>query len=303
MNALLCKGIVFDIQRYSIHDGPGIRTTVFVKGCPLACKWCSNPESQTTEPIVMLNATNCLHCGVCKNLCAQGAIDYSLPGYINRTLCTNCGKCVAVCIARALVFSGKIMTVFEVLQEIKKDAVYYRRSNGGITVSGGEPLGQFEFVAALLEESKKHGWNTAIETAGYGSQESIEKIMPYVDLALLDIKQMSTAQHLVATGVTNNLILHNAFKIAQSSKQTIIRIPLIPDFNADEESIRRIVDFVKHIPTVEEIHLLPYHKLGVNKYMALGREYYNKELLAQSELETFKRIITKGGFSASIGGI
>jgi pyruvate formate lyase activating enzyme len=302
VHTLLYKGIVFNIQKFSIHDGPGIRTTIFTKGCPLACRWCSNPEAQLTEPVVMLNAINCLHCGLCKNICTKHAIDYSLSGYINRTLCTDCGKCAAACVASALVVSGKVMTVFEVLQEIKKDAVYYRRSHGGITVSGGEPLVQFEFVAALLEESKKNGWHTAIETSGYGSQESIEKIMPYVDLALLDIKQISTSKHLIATGVTNKLILQNSLKIAQLTKQTIVRIPLIPDFNADEESIRMIVEFVKNMPNVQEIHLLPYHKLGATKYTALGREYYNKEPLTQSDLEVFKNIIVDNGFGVLIGG-
>ena len=303
MNDLSQTGIVFNIQKFSIHDGRGIRTTVFVTGCPLACKWCSNPESQTKIPIVMLNAPNCLHCGACRGSCAIKAIDYSLHGYINRQLCTNCRKCAEVCCAGALVVSGKVVTVAEVLRELKKDAIHYRRSRGGITISGGEPLGQAEFVAALLKASKRQGWHTAIETTGCGLQESIEKVLPYVDLVLLDIKQMSPELHQKGTGITNTFILQNVIKIAQMSKQLIVRVPVIPGFNADEKSISLIVEFAKTMRGVQEIHLLPYHKLSANKYLALGKKLnHDVELLTPAEINVFKQIVERNGFHCSVGG-
>lgn len=200
------EGIVFNIQRYSIHDGPGIRTIVFLKGCPLACQWCSNPESQKLSPEMIYNSTSCIGCGACQNVCSVGAIDPSNPYWIDRKRCTSCGKCQEVCFSGALQMKGQTMTVAEVIKELKKDATIYRRSGGGITLSGGEPLVQSEFARELLMACQSLGWHTAIETTLYASAEVIDKVFPYIDLALVDVKSMDAGIHQKYTGVSNDLI-------------------------------------------------------------------------------------------------
>lgn len=188
-------GTVFDIQRFSLHDGPGIRTIVFLKGCPLSCQWCSNPESQSIKPVIMYKEDDCLHCGRCITACKRGAISPENKTWINRELCSGCGECVNACPAGALVLKGKTMSIQQVIRELKKDATTYRRSGGGITLSGGEPLMQYEFASELLQACKGQGWNTAIETTGVGSREAIEKVIPYVDTVLLDIKHKIGRAH------------------------------------------------------------------------------------------------------------
>ncbi|MBP2646177.1 MAG: glycyl-radical enzyme activating protein [Firmicutes bacterium] len=300
------KGIVFNIQKFSIHDGPGVRSIVFIKGCPLSCKWCSNPESQDGQPIVMFNEKNCIHCGKCLTVCTHHAIDSSVRGLINRKLCVNCGYCATICPAQALIVSGKSMSVREVIQEIKKDAIMYRRSNGGITVSGGEPLFQADFVAELLKACKLLGWHTAIETTGYASVAQLEKVLPFVDTVLFDIKNIESESHLDGTGKTNELILANALRIAiTGSCNVVVRVPLVPNFNANPRCVHLICEFVKYMTGVKEIHLLPYHKLGANKYELLGREYPIDDALQTPEEEDvyeYKKIVEEHGFRCIIGG-
>ena len=298
-------GIVFNIQKFSVHDGPGIRTIVFFKGCPLACKWCSNPESQTAQPVVMLNPRNCVKCGKCQPACLRGAIDYSRRGYIDREQCVNCGHCASVCYAHALVVSGKTMTVAAVMEEVRKDAVHYRRSQGGVTLSGGEPLLQADFAGELLKACQAHGWHTAIETTGFATEESLLKVIPYVDMVLLDIKHIDAELHKEGTGITNEVILRNALKIAAMAKETIVRVPVIPGFNDDARSIRLICEFAKYLKGVREIHLLPYHKLGANKYESLGRELpmdAGAKSPAEAEIHEFCNNVTRQGFQCVIGG-
>ena len=298
-------GIVFNMQKFSVHDGPGIRTIVFMKGCPLSCKWCSNPESQNPQPIVMLNPRNCVKCGKCRTACKRSAVDYSLLGYIDRTKCVNCGCCAAACHYGALVLSGKAMNVGAVMAELKKDAVHYRRSGGGVTVSGGEPLMQADFTGEIIKASKLQGWHTAIETTGCATEESLLKVIPYVDLVLLDIKNIDSEVHRRDTGIANEGLLRNALTIAAMARQVIVRVPLIPGFNADARSIRLICEFAKYLRGVKEIHLLPYHKLGANKYESIGREYSMNPALkppAESDIRQYSEIVTDQGFHCVIGG-
>ena len=238
------SGTVFDIQRFSLHDGPGIRTIVFLKGCPLSCKWCSNPESQNMKPVIMYKKNECLHCGRCINACSKKAISFENKTFIDRSICTGCGECANACPAGALVVKGKTMTVQQLIRELKKDATTYRRSGGGITLSGGEPLVQYEFAAELLRACKAQGWDTAIETTGAGITEAVEKVIPYVDTVLLDIKHLDTEKHKKFTGIGNEQILKNAARISQISS-TVVRVPVIPGFNYSEEEIKAITEFAK----------------------------------------------------------
>ena len=264
-------GTVFDIQRFSLHDGPGIRTIVFLKGCPLSCQWCSNPESQSIKPVIMYKEDDCLHCGRCITACKRGAISPENKTWINRELCSGCTT--------------------------------YRRSGGGITLSGGEPLMQYEFASELLQACKGQGWNTAIETTGVGSREAIEKVIPYVDTVLLDIKHMDGEQHKKFTGVSNDLVIKNAPEICKISN-TVIRVPVIPGFNYSVEDIKAIAEFARTLVGIRTIHLLPYHSFGENKYGLLGQDYTLKQIkpLAPEDLEECKAVVESYGFQCIIGG-
>ena len=297
------SGTVFDIQRFSLHDGPGIRTIVFLKGCPLSCKWCSNPESQNMKPVIMYKKNECLHCGRCINACSRKAISFENKTFIDRSICTGCGECANACPAGALVVKGKTMTVQQLIRELKKDATTYRRSGGGITLSGGEPLVQYEFAAELLRACKAQGWDTAIETTGAGITEAVEKVIPYVDTVLLDIKHLDTEKHKKFTGIGNEQILKNAARISQISS-TVVRVPVIPGFNYSEEEIRAITEFAKTLRGMRTIRLLPYHTFGENKYDLLGRDYALADIkpLKPEELEHLKTMVEREGFQCIIGG-
>lgn len=297
------RGTVFDIQRFSLHDGSGIRTIVFLKGCPLSCQWCSNPESQGVKPVVMYKQEECLHCGRCEAACKLKAISPHNKTFIDRSICTGCGECVNACPSGALVLKGKTMTVQQVVKELKKDATTYRRSGGGITLSGGEPLVQYEFASELLKACKAQGWDTAIETTGCGSETAIEQVIPYVDTVLLDIKHMNPEKHKQYTGVTNELILKNAQMISRISN-TVVRVPVVPGFNYSEEEIEEIAKFATTLRGVRSIHLLPYHTFGENKYDLLGRNYELDGVspIKPEELEKYKETVERHGFQCIIGG-
>ncbi|WP_293665803.1 glycyl-radical enzyme activating protein [Tepidibacter sp.] len=298
-------GIVFNMQRFSIHDGPGIRTIAFLKGCPLTCDWCSNPESHKKKPEVMFNLNNCKGCRKCEKVCALGAIDFSLPHRVNQDICTGCGKCVEVCFPRGLVMSGNKRMVEEVIKDLKKDSTQYRRSGGGITLSGGEPLLQQDFSEELLKACKALGWHTAMETTAFAKKDVIEKVIPWVDLVLLDIKSIDASQHKRYTGVNNEIILENAKTIAQLGVEIIVRVPVIPMFNADEKSIRDIANFTKSLGVVKELHLLPYHRLGVNKYECIGKHYPirpNIKTPSEDTMMKLKGIVESVGIKCSVGG-
>lgn len=256
------KGRIFDIQKYSIHDGPGIRTIVFLKGCPLRCRWCCNPESQIREIQTMV----------------QG------------------GKEKVV---------GRDVTVSEVMEEVKKDMPFYRRSGGGMTLSGGECLMQPEFAGALLRSAKESGINTAIESTGFARFVVIqEKILPWLDLYLMDIKHIDSKKHRLFTGQPNELILENAKKITDSGQRLIVRVPVIPTFNDTAEEIYEISHFARSLRGVEEINLLPYHRLGLDKYAGIGRDYSLTHLEPPSNeyMEMLKEVAASAGLRVKIGG-
>ena len=260
-DTLNTRGRIFDIQRFSTHDGPGIRTIVFLKGCALRCRWCCNPESQSYEIEEMLQN----------------------------------GKKKII---------GRDVTVAEVLEEVKKDRPYYKRSGGGVTLSGGESLLQPEFATALLKACKENAINTAIETTGFASKEVIESYLPYLDYVLMDIKHINSRKHEEFTRQPNEKILANARLIAEKAKSLIIRVPVIPTFNDTEAEIGEIAAFAKSLPNVTEIHLLPYHNMGRDKYMGLGRDYPMGDLKSPSneQMARLQKAAEAYGLTVHIGG-
>lgn len=298
-------GTIFNMQRFSIHDGPGVRTIVFFKGCPLKCDWCSNPESQDPYIQIMFNEKNCIGCKKCEKRCPVGAIDMLRDGRIDRELCIDCGICVENCYPGGLVKTGEQTTVEKVITELKKETVQYRRSGGGVTLSGGEALMQPDFSAELLKACRAMGWHTAIETTAYASEDVIDKVIPFVDLVLLDIKSLDDEKHKKYVHVSNEGIIKNAKKISTLGIEIVIRVPVIPEFNCDEKSIYDIAKFAKNLNGVQRLDLLPYHKLGSNKYENLGRDYtMGQEIKTPDEntMNKFKEIVEECGLVCTIGG-
>jgi pyruvate formate lyase activating enzyme len=298
------KGLIFNIQRFSIHDGPGIRTTVFMKGCPLRCLWCSNPESQGFTPELIVRDINCRRCGACAQACPQGAITVSREK--GRTIdwdrCDRCLKCVDACIYNALNRCGQYLGVSEVLDEVLRDEAFYRNSGGGITVSGGEALSQPRFVLNLLSASRQRGLHTVLDTTGHAARENLDSVMPFVDLVLWDIKHLDTREHRRTTGAGNELILENLDRVARFGKTIWLRVPLIAGFNDAPEHIRALAVLGK-TKGAEKISLLPYHEGGRTKCEQSGRPYPFPEgrTPADEHIEHLKRMIEREGLKASVG--
>lgn len=287
------SGVIFNIQRYSIHDGPGIRTTVFLKGCPLRCTWCQNPESQRVQPELMLDRAACTLCGGCLLACREQA-NQILGGAltVDRAKCTGCGACAEACPADARKISGRVATVDEILDVVVKDRAMYEKSSGGLTVSGGDPVFQPEFTVALLKEAKKRGLHTAVETCGYTSWETLKEILEHTDHLLYDIKSVNERAHKIGTGVSNRRILENAKNAARLGHLTMqVRTPLIPGFNDSEEHIAQVADFVTGelgLPA-GNLSLLKYNKYMEGKYESLDRGAQLIRLEPQSD-EYFERL-------------
>jgi pyruvate formate lyase activating enzyme len=267
-------GIVFDIKKFSIHDGPGIRTTVFLKGCPLACWWCHNPESQSIGVEIMLQERRCIRCGACVGECPNGAIMETEAGVqTDLAVCTSCGECVSSCQAEARQLVGREMTVREVLADIRQDTLFYDQSGGGVTFSGGEPLSQHRFLTALLKSCREEELHTILDTCGFASWEIFDAIRPYVDVFLYDLKLIDDEQHKQYTGVSNQLILSNLKALVMHDQQMIVRIPLIPGITDTEHNLRAIAEYLATMPNVIEVNLLPYHDSARGKYARLGQLY------------------------------
>ncbi len=270
---------VFDIQRFSLHDGPGIRTTVFLKGCPLRCLWCHNPESKSKKAELTLYKNRCIGCLDCLSACPNGVHSVSPSGehLLDRTRCLVCGACAAACTG-ALEVCGTEMRPEEVLEEVLKDLPFYENSGGGLTVSGGEPLLQAEFTYALLSMAKSRGLHTAIETSGYAPWETVREIAAVTDLFLWDVKETDPARHKAYTGVDNAVILENLRRLDAQGAKIVLRCPVIPGCNDREEHFAAVGKLAETLSAVEHVDIEPYHPLGISKADALGQEYPLRDL-------------------------
>jgi pyruvate formate lyase activating enzyme len=284
---MLITGLIFDIQRFSVHDGPGIRTTVFFKGCSLRCFWCHNPEGLSPKIQIQFNINRCIQCGACITACAEGAHEIidGLHSY-DRPLCKQCGNCVETCYAEALLKVGREVTVQDVMDEVLADRAFYETSGGGVTLSGGEPVLQTEFAKALLTACKTQGVHTAIETAGNVRWDSLEQLLPEIDLVMMDLKIIDPSRHRQFTGVDNTRILENATRLAKSQMPLHFRTPVVPSVNDSEAEIIEIANFIKGLMqgrrNLIQWELLPFHRLATDKYRSLGYEYQASELSAPS---------------------
>ncbi len=297
------EGIVFNIQRYSIDDGPGVRTTVFLKGCPLTCLWCSNPESRNPLPEVTWRYTSCKRCGTCVKTCPLGLIRLDEDGvHIDRKACNRCGKCIEACVPEALRMSGTKMTVEEVYKVVKRDINFYKASGGGLTCSGGEILSQADFVAALFKRCRKDGIHTCADTSGYGSGKAMEKILTYSNLIYFDLKHMDPVEHEKFCGQSNDLILSNLALAVKKKVPLVIRIPLIPGYNNSDENITAIAKTVAGLIKKARVNILPYHSYGANKYRMIDIKYQLDDVKnpAEEELDRAKKIIESFGLKCEI---
>ena len=289
-------GTIFNIQPFSVYDGPGIRTTVFLKGCNLRCAWCHNPESWQSKPQLQLLEEKCVGCGACFKTCPQG-VHYLEDGVhkLERDRCTGCGLCADSCFAGALVLTGKQVTTDEVMQRLTEDALYFKNSGGGVTFSGGEAMLQIDFLEELLQKCKEAGIHTAVDTAGHFPFDRYEQILPYTDLFLYDIKAYEAATHRELTGVDNGRILENLPKLLEHGARVIVRIPCIPGGNW--EDMEQIAEYLRGMP-VEQVELLAYHRLGEGKRKALGMELKTFVSPSAAEMEALLAMFLEKGIPA-----
>lgn len=299
-------GTIFNTQKFSIHDGDGIRTLIFMKGCPLACLWCSNPESQSPDIEVMDVKSNCTGCGKCAALCDCHAVKGGSFD-IDRSLCRRCGKCAAKCYANAKKLVGKRVTIRELMQLIEKDRVFYTNSGGGVTIGGGEPLAQPLFVRELLRTCRESNIHTAIETCGYGQWENIKEVFEAADQIFFDLKAMNPDLHWQLTGVRNDEILENAVRAAELGKEIIFRVPLVLGCNDSADNMKETGNFVSYLQKKNSgisIELLPYHNLGEDKYRWLGRTYSLAKLEkpCQEELNACRQLLAERCGNVLTGG-
>ena len=302
MNA---KGIIFDIKKYAIHDGPGIRCTVFLKGCPLRCSWCHNPESWQGEPEPMFRPIRCIRCGRCIEVCPESAISFVHEAPVTDTArCTRCGTCLTFCPANARQIIGRAATAAEVLEEIEKDLVFYDTSDGGVTFSGGEPMIQPDFLESMLVGCQDLEIHTAVDTCCYVKTEIVRRISDYADMFLCDIKHMDSDKHKQFTGVDNQLILDNIALLAERGKDIVVRVPVVPGFNNDLIAIEQIGVFVKSLKSIREIDLLPYNSGGSSKAERLGRKSAvpQRGPMRNEEINRLAECLQGLGFIVKVGG-
>jgi pyruvate formate lyase activating enzyme len=305
-----CPGRIFNIERNGQVDGPGIRTVVFFKGCPLQCRWCHNPESQSTRTEILYDADRCLLCGTCAQVCLHASVDLDALNKVrqhDRDICTCCGACVRACPAQALEMAGYEVAVNPLVDEITRGAVFYRRSGGGVTLSGGEPLLQPDFCLQLLTACRDEGIHTALDTCGQAKWQRIYDILPLVDLFLYDLKHVDDQKHRAGTGVSNHLILDNLAKLAAECRdgypEIIARIPVIPGFNATIEEVGEILAFLQGLDTIRQVEILPFHHYGESKYRKLQKtnDFYSCPLLSGGFVDDCAAMAEKSGFEVIRG--
>ncbi len=302
------SGLVFDIQKFAVHDGGGIRTLVFLKGCPLRCQWCSNPESLGKKPEMIFVPNNCISCGACLTVCPSDAIRQAEPQSVglkmDREKCTLCGSCARSCYAGAINIIGRYLSVPELMAIIERDRKFYEQSNGGVTFSGGEPTAQPEFLTAALKELQERGIHTAIETSSFAPWDTFEPILRHVDLVLTDIKHMDDAEHRRLTGVSNRPILNNLRAISRLGIPMKIRLPLIPGLNDSPENLTATAEFAKKLGSLQSLDILPYHRLGEGKWRQLGVDYSLCGLKPQNEneVQAVAAFLSDRGIQVGIGG-
>lgn len=303
--------LITNIQKYSIHDGDGIRTSVFFKGCPLKCAWCHNPETQNFKKQILTNREKCTGCGACVQACPNGAIRIEDGKAVtDHNKCDGCGKCREYCLANIREVAGKEYAIKELVKELKKDEMFYEESGGGVTLSGGEVMCMdMDYILPLVKELDRHGITVTIDTCGYAPYENFEKILPYINTFLYDIKVMDDEVHQKYIGVSNQLILENLEKLSADparKAKIYIRIPTIKGVNADDASMQAVIDWLKaHHIQVAQVNLLPYHNTGSSKYGRLETDYPGEALQtpAKEEMEHFTELFKKAGFqNTKIGG-
>lgn len=298
--------MIFDVRRYSINDGPGIRVTVFFKGCPLHCAWCHNPESISTQVQKMYNADKCIGCRSCVEVCPENACTLTPDGIVtDRDLCTGCGRCADICPTKATEMSGRVATVDEIIEIVEKERVFFDQSGGGVTFSGGEPLLQPEFLIALLDECGSRSIHRAVDTTGFAKTETLLEVAKRTDHFLYDLKMMDSERHRRWTGVGNEKILANLEILAATGADINIRIPLVKGVNDDMENIDRTAVFVASLPGAKKrVNILPYHNIMVSKHLKLG-SIFNADSMAEPDEKELQNIVAgfaRHGLVALIGG-
>ncbi len=298
--------LIFDIKRYAINDGPGIRITIFLKGCPLSCKWCHNPESQSPAAQKLYTATRCIGARECIKVCPEDALTLTPKGIVtDYSACTLCGICADVCPTKAIEMSGRLYDASELLEIIEKERIHIDQSNGGVTFSGGEPLMHPEFLLEMLKACGEHNIHRTVDTCGFADTETLLEVAKRTELFLFDLKVMDAAKHKRWTGVSNKLILENLKILAETGANINIRVPLIKNVNADKTSLQEMAKFVSELPGKKPVvNILPYHNIAVNKYNKLGSEYNEFNMAEPTEKEQNRalQIFEAFGLEAEIGG-
>ena len=299
------SGMIFDVRRFSIHDGPGIRTTVFFKGCPLSCWWCHNPESQHMQKEIMFRENRCIRCGNCFEACPEGAVIQQGENFqTDLAVCVQCGICVPTCPAEAREIIGRQASMKEIVEQIERDRSFYEESGGGVTISGGEPLMQPGFLLELLRACKREEFHTALDTCGYASWGVMEELIGLVDLFLYDLKLVDDRAHMLYAGVSNELILANLKKLSDKKVNIHLRVPVIPGITDTEENLCQIGRLAKSLPGVRQVDLLPYHRAASGKYVRLNRSYRLDDIEPPSEaiMSGAAAQVQSYGLQVKIGG-